>query len=430
MFARIKRAIDDPRRILRAIERRIPGVITVGERAKTKKVSFRGLKLFKKQYYGSELDRECLEQEILARNLFSDHSWILPIVETGPNWIAFPYLPNDSRLDNVVDAAKSESDDSIIVRSLSVLLDMHVKGYYHGDFHSKNMFFYNDELLLCDFEIMDTYIKGQRPPFPICYDLTGNEQGIHSLRNPNSPKMFYSAITESKKSLECLTGVPLKNALELFDKFLREELRDACHGFQSKGGRHSAAETQIYCSFSLPNFQVTANETQRNSARRLEKYGVTNDEFKNCSLLDLGCNIGSMIFESQKFKPSRTLGVEYDAAKVHVANRMAAFNGLNNVDFMQGNVDELELNDLGGDPFDAVYCFALIEHLKDRDKLYRFLGEITKKALFFEGNSTTPIKEIELKLKEHGFRELIFVGNCDDDVKPANNCRPMFIARK
>ena len=156
---------------------------------------------------------------------------------------------------------------------------------------------------------------------------------------------------------------------------------------------------------------------------------MTEEVLNGSTLLDIGCNIGGMIFASQLFNPSYSLGVEIDDDKVTVATKIAAYNGLNNIEFKSANADEATTDTLKG-PYDVVFCFALVAHVMKKDLLYRLLGDVTKKTLFFEGNATTDRDEIETKLREAGFEEVTFLGLCDDDIVPSNNNRPMYIARK
>ena len=429
-FVRIKRAIEDPSRIKRAIQRRMPGILYSGRRAISKKINYNGLDLFKKEFRKTESGKNALVQEKLAREVFSESPWMIPIIEEGHDWITMPYLPEESRLDHAINGMDESTVKVVLNKALSILLDIHKECYYHGDFHGKNLFWYKEELLLCDYECMGRYKNGQRPPFPESFDVSGSLKGIKSLMNPDSPKMYFSALTSSNVALCALTGVSLKDAMEEFVIWLKAELRKVCAEFQSRGGRHSIRAARIYGSFSLSFLCVEPHEAQRNCAKRLAQFGIEESELKGYSLLDLGCNAGGMIFESQKYGPAISLGVEYDGDKVRVANRIAAFNGLNGVEFIQANIDKLVVSDLSQQTYDVVYCFALIEHLKDRNRLFRLLGAVTDRVLFFEGNSHTPGEEIKSKLMENGFVTVQSAGICGDDCMSDNNCRLMYVAKK
>jgi hypothetical protein len=119
--------------------------------------------------------------------------------------------------------------------------------------------------------------------------------------------------------------------------------------------------------------------------------------------------------------------VEYDLEKVAVADKVAAFNGLRNVQFARADIDTLNVSDVDG-PYDVVYCLAISEHVKQRDRLFRLLRDLTGETLFFEGNSTTDPAEVRTRLLESGFRKVDSLGMSNDDSRPENNRRPILIA--
>ncbi len=428
MFARIQRIIEDPSRIKRAIQRRMPGVMSVGKRAVSKKIRYRGLTLFKKSYTLTGDGAECFRREIIARRIFNDKPWIIPIKEQGEDWIVLPFLPEQARLDRAAKNMDERTRLDVARQALSILLDMHCAGYFHGDFHTQNLYWYKDQLIVGDFEKLTAYPEGARPPFPESFDLTGDARGI-TLPGNSAVPVYYGADPRSTKSLELVLDIPLEQALKQLKDDLKVELKTVCGTFRSKERRHRIRAQRIYSSFSLPYFAVSPDEAQRDPAKRLRRLGVNEEELKGASILDLGCNIGGSIFEAQRFGPARSLGVEFDGDKVAVATKIAAYNGLNTVTFVEANVDDATAQDLRG-PHDVIFCFALVGHLQKPDRLYRLLGELTKKTLFFEGNRTTTQGEIEEKLQENGFRDIHFVGLCDDDCMADNNCRPLYVARK
>ena len=281
-----------------------------------------------------------------------------------------------------------------------------------------------------DFEKFTSYPENGRPAFQESFDLTGNSGDMKRPgKSDTSPAMFYSADTASKTSLELVLGVPRQDALDALKNDLMEELKESCSTFQSHDRRHVIRSERIYNSFDLPFLSVDPEVTQRDSKKRLKKVGLDERDLKGSSLLDLGSNIGGSLFEAQNFGPVRSLGVEFDENKVVLASKIAAYNGLKGVDFLQADIDEVTVEKLNG-PYDVVFCLAIIDHVKKKDQLYDLLGDITTKVLFYEGNGKTPREDIEAELKKQGFKEVNYIGLCDDDCLPDNNTRPVYIARK
>jgi hypothetical protein len=422
---RIRKTIRNPKRILWAIRRRMPGVVHVGRRSTSSVVDFAGSKQIQKRYREDGESAECLRREILARELFSDKPWIIPIGASGAGWISLPLLPDGSRLDHAAVGMDNATRFRVAREALSILLDIHATGHFHGDFHAHNLYWHQDRLLLGDFEKLSAYPAGRAPPFIHSYDLTGIADGVTLPGGPAAaPPMFYGAVTPAEKSLATVLRIPLDLALAGLKSDLKRELRLACEEFQSNSRRHRPRAGLIYGSFTSPYFEVSANEAQRDSFKRLRRFGIDEAVLNGATLLDLGSNIGAMLFEAQNFGPARSVGVEFDGEKVATARRISAFNGYGTVSFEQANVDTLTSEQIGG-PSDVVFCLSLIGHVQEPDRLVSLLAEVTRRTLFFEGNRKTNVEDVIRRLKKVGFSRVVSLGVCDDDRLSDNNVRPL-----
>ncbi len=221
------------------------------------------------------------------------------------------------------------------------------------------------------------------------------------------------------------SGVQL-NARDV--RSLKDRLLAASLSFHSDKGRRVTKKKLIYSSFSLPGFEVKEKETQRNTVKRLERFGINQDAIFGKSVLDLGCHTGAILFEVQKWNPGYCLGIEYDIEKVSVAEGIARLCNIRNIEFGRDDIDELNEEHLGG-KYDVVFCLAVEAHVTYKKRLYRLLNSVTNDVLYFEGNSTTDVSDVINNLTKVGFNEVEFLGMCDDDCTPENNNRPMFIAR-
>ncbi len=212
-------------------------------------------------------------------------------------------------------------------------------------------------------------------------------------------------------------------------KELKQELRNASASFRKKTSRHFlSTKDVIYCAFSTPGFSVAREEAQRDAARRLEQFGLSPQDFRGRSVLDLGCNNGAMLFQISNYGPARGLGIEYDPEKVDLARRIASFAGIDSVEFRVGDLDALEARDIGG-PFDVVLCLAIEAHVQRPDHLYQLLAQVTRGVLLFEANASTKPKSVVAALAKGGFSAIRHLGTCDDDIVPRNNRRPIFLAQ-
>lgn len=397
----------------------------MGTRAVAKRKKNRGTAEFKKTFKDSPEGTKAYEHEVLARRLFAGKPWIAPIVRTEGRSIYMPFYPAESRLDH---AAVDMSDTvrlGVTCQAINILFDIFCAGYAHRDFHAKNLFWVDRQLRLVDYECITPYPEEKRPPFPESYDITGE-----GLESPfQTDRMCYTCTKWPEMSLHRVLGVPVGKALDRFCQDMKNRLREACRTFPTRKGRHACRAERIYSSFDIPYFSVSPDEAQRNSLVRLYDFGIDAKTLRSRRVLDLGSNVGGMLFAVQKYSPSYCLGVEYDADKVSVAQQIAAYSGVNNIKFMQADIDVIDVPQVGG-PFDVVLCFAVEAHLKNPRRLFQLLSEAITETLYFEGNSTTDPTWVKEVLTREGFRQVKFLGTSQDDCMPENNCRPLFYARK
>lgn len=380
--------------------------------------------IFEKRIDRSEAGREALAREVLARSVFAEREWVTPILSQDGHSLRLPLLPEDSRLDRVAPALSEEERRGIAYQAIEILFEIFTRGYAHRDFHARNLFWVNGQLYVVDFEALEQYPKGGRPPFPRSYDLTGE-----GLTPSFGARREYYDRPGNQTSIAQVLGIPAADALRMLEERLKHDLWAASVTFQALNRRHSTSTQRIYNSFNLPVFGISQQEAQRDSSRRIQRFGITDQTMRGRRILDLGSNIGGMIFEMQRFSPAECLGVEYDQQKVRVASEVAAYNGLHNVRFLQGDIDHLDRAMLPGQ-FDVVTCLAIIEHVKDKSHLFDLLGDVTAGTLLFEGNSGTDRTLVERGLMDAGFRDVELLGMSDDDIRPENNCRPIWRAIK
>jgi ubiquinone/menaquinone biosynthesis C-methylase UbiE len=94
----------------------------------------------------------------------------------------------------------------------------------------------------------------------------------------------------------------------------------------------------------------------------------------NC--LDLGCGSGDITFEmARRVGPiGRVTGFDMDATKLALAKVAAAERGLDNVDFVEANLDDWSPNP----DWDMVYCGLVFQHLPDPLGLLRRMAEAVR----------------------------------------------------
>jgi SAM-dependent methyltransferase len=378
----------------------------------------------KKVFATTKLGRNCFANEKAAYKRFLGRPWMSPCLSYGLNWFVRPWYPDAAQLPVPAETLDAEARSQLAGRALSIVLDLYVDGFAHRDFKARNLFYTGGNLVLIDFETMTRYADGERPRFTDSYDITG--QGLESPYRTNHMGFAADRVGSVCRKLNVEFGA----AMEQLRLILKRELREASITFNThRSGRHSCRAQRTYNAFTLPKLTVHPDEAQRDCARRFERYGVTGSAFAGKRILDLGSNVGGMLFEAQKFKPATCVGLEYDHDKVAVANRVAAFNDLPNIRFIEGDVDAISARSVEG-PYDVVFCLAIDAHLRRPERLHRLLGALTKEVLYFEGNASTDPHLVEQRLLRTGFRKVQLLGACDDDCLEDNNRRPLLRAWK
>lgn len=410
-------------RVKKAILRRLPNVIKNSDRGTTKQVRYKANKIIKKQFNSTLEARQCFQNEIKVRKIFEGYDWVSPIVCSNEYWIGMPLYPDKWRLDKIASTFDEDTGRKVAVQACNIILDMLSKGYAHRDYHSKNLFWVDQsQLVLIDFESIFHYNSSQRPHFYDCYDITGKGLDSPFL----TENMCY--VSNSPSSLEQVLEIPLDEVVLLLEQDLKNQMREASLAFHNAVERHTCRLGRIYGSFTLPYLSVSKDEAQRDSEIRFTDFGLEKEIVKKRSILDIGSNIGAMLFEAQKYNPGKCLGIEYDKNKVQVASRIAAYNGLNNIVFQIGDIEKIHAEDIGR--FDIVFCMAVLAHVKKPKRLFQLLSEVTVEFLYFEGNSSTDPKFIQSELVGCGFKKVTYFGSCSDDHLESNNNRPLFLAEK
>lgn len=137
------------------------------------------------------------------------------------------------------------------------------------------------------------------------------------------------------------------------------------------------------------------------------------DDFKNSTVIDLGCNMGQMSFQAQAWGAKHVMGVEYDSTAVLNANQIKDQLNIDNVTFV---VDDLDSNFLwtSMDNFDVVMFLAVIDTIELENR-YGILSKAcrkTNKVMYFEGHGKQTYNKYMQNLVEYtDFTEIKYMGN-------------------
>jgi SAM-dependent methyltransferase len=417
------RMLRHPDRIKRWVWGAITKAVHVGRRStiKTGRTG-RLVKSFEK----TEAGLQALQQERSAHEHFGRYAWKMPILDWQPDALVMPTLPEGARLDRWAQHAQTDERRRAGEQVAWAAFEIFTHHMAHRDLHALNCFVVDGEVLVSDFETMAPQTT-RGVAFRESYDVVG--RGLPSPLSTGAMCLLHPAPMSIQKTCDINVDAMVTSVADR----LREELRAACRSFQGKGReglgarRHLCKTDRIYGSFALPDLVVAADDAQRDSAKRFARFGVS-QRLRGKRVLDLGSNVGAMAFSALALGVESVRGIEYDDEKVRVANRIARFAGVDDrVSFERGDIDALTA-EVG--TYDVVFCLAIEAHVKDPERLYRLLGEVTSDTLLFEGNAGCDIVLVQERLKSAGFSVIESCGMCDDDAIVANNNRPMLVARR
>tara|TARA_B110000503_G_scaffold141505_1_gene235287 strand:- start:2261 stop:3259 length:999 start_codon:yes stop_codon:yes gene_type:complete len=143
------------------------------------------------------------------------------------------------------------------------------------------------------------------------------------------------------------------------------------------------------------------------------------DDFKNATAIDLGCNMGQMSFQAEKWGAT-VMGVEFDANAIANALEIKEKIG-SNVNFV---VDDLDSNFFWNSiPKKDVVMFLAVIDTVELDNRYGILSKAcakTNKVMYFEGHGKAPASKYIKNIVDYtDFSQIIYKGDT-----PVN--RPFF----
>jgi len=396
------------------------GDIYNSRRSKSELIEHNGKKAVRKTYLNTDDGRESHKNELLAYSVFKNYSWCPEIYAQDENSVIIEYFPAIARLDKI-----SNPSEQIAEEILWSLLDIFNEGYVHRDFHARNIFVTEEGIKIIDFE---TIAKTDEKNFFNSYDITG--KGMESPYLTDN----MCILNKSQTSIGGIFSIKDEDQIRtLLNRRFKKQMLDSSISFKTlrnSAGRHNLQTKNIYSSFDLKNISVSPDESQRDTAARLKRFGIEANEIRGKKILDIGSNIGGTLCALIKYEPYKMLGLEYDADKVALSNKLSKYNEADNLNFKCADIEDENFKNGFDEKFDIVFCLAVIEHLKAKEKLFSFLDKVTASTLYFEGNANTDIDSIIDGLKNAGFSQVKYLGLSDDEKNSLNNVRPLFVAYK
>ncbi len=148
----------------------------------------------------------------------------------------------------------------------------------------------------------------------------------------------------------------------------------------------------LYSTIDLTGFEELNKTAIRDTRARFEEMKIKEYSFTGKTLLDIGCNVGHMLFEATTCGFPISYGLEYSPHIASVGNTIAEYLRVSDrITIQQANANGLTqdiLKTLTGETvFNIVFCFAVDGYISNPETFYRLLTNITKEILYFEPNN-------------------------------------------
>jgi 2-polyprenyl-3-methyl-5-hydroxy-6-metoxy-1,4-benzoquinol methylase len=334
------------------------------------------------------------------------HNSITPeLIEINKEQCFFirPYYPYN--LQEYLDAKDGQANRRSLGAHLALgLFDLWNQGYIHRDVHANNIYINEaGTLFLCDWEHVCK--REQGVPFWASPDLLGGS-GAHAYWDKGQT-------------------ADINTVLGLDSKFAINKTREALvHALERGGGAYweRLSKGQIYGTINVAGFRQGG---RRDPVARLDQFCI---DFTGKTVLDIGCNNGSISFEAFNRGASKVLGLELLLPRVNAARSIANFAGINNkVWFYQHNFDKIAVPNA---PFDIVCAFAIDHQTQQPKEFYKKLYAVTGETLLFESSKQPEYRCWCMKqLEEAGFGYVKYIGESSASDKK-HRSRMCYIARK
>jgi len=199
-----------------------------------------------------------------------------------------------------------------------------------------------------------------------------------------------------------------KEVLEDEIKDLKEELKEKI----SKLTQFPAKQRkENYQSYYINNEEV---EGARNTVERMELMGMK-ENMTDQTILDLGCNLGSVACESWKRGARTILGLDYEKDYIECARDLARHNGFN-ISYMVKDltkVDDVSIYinsffEATKRPINIIFALSLYKHVKGY--LFDVLQRLNWHTCIIESNNapqglqTPHVKEITDRIEKLGWK--------------------------
>lgn len=148
----------------------------------------------------------------------------------------------------------------------------------------------------------------------------------------------------------------------------------------------------LYSTIDFSGFEELNKTAIRDTQARFKAMDIKEFSFTGKTLLDVGCNIGHMLFETSVYGFPISHGLECSSGFTTAGNAIAEYLRMTDrITIHTSDVNKLTVDKLKAltdiEQFDVVFCFTVDGYIQNPSAFYKLLYNITKEVLYFEPNN-------------------------------------------
>lgn len=164
---------------------------------------------------------------------------------------------------------------------------------------------------------------------------------------------------------------------------------------------------------------------ERDPIERLSKVPY---DFKNKCVLDLGTNIGGMLFAvADKIKYG--IGVDFNARAINAANKLKTYYKLNNVDFFVFDLEkepiELIKKLISVEKIDICFMLSMCAWVRNWKSIINFAADISSNLLF-EAHGPMSAQKVQVDFLQQHYKKVTLINPTSED-DPINKNRSLYL---